>query len=143
MRNPSFHSSLDFYFLYFTYGGPKYMRNAWEIHVFFWYFSESKNTLIFQIHFSCIWPNTLIIGLGTGISHVFLIYFSCISHVIFVIKNPMKYLKYMRNTWEIHEQIHERYIKIHVFFMYFSCISHVFNKKRWEINVYLMYISCI
>jgi hypothetical protein len=114
------------------------MRNTWVFHVFFGYLSESKNTLIFQsdtweIH----WKSGSVMGIQC-ISHVFLMYLIC----FWGFKNPEKnrnYLKYMRNTWVIHEQIHEKYIK----YMYFSCIPHVFDKIEWEFNVYLMYNICI
>jgi len=127
----------------------KYMRNTWEIHVFY----------VFLMYFSCI-------------AHVFLMYLTCIlqnSCISHVFQNVVKTGENRSNTWEIHEKYIDFPVlnpifnvfpmyrseksmyfktptnirKTHVFLMYFSCISHVSLKNYKKRSEKSMYISCI
>ena len=85
------------------------------------------------MYFSCIFWN-----------HVFLMYFSCISHVFLLLY--FKKNAYMRNTWasfltkQCISHVSLMYYSCIYMCMYFSCISHVFAHKFS--HVYLMYFSC-
>jgi hypothetical protein len=112
------------------------------------FISFCRSLKIHEVFFKYM-RNTWKIGSGTGnfmyitcISHVYLMHFAFLA--IFRISIIINFIhKYMRNTWEIHDKIHEKYMRN----TYNLCISHVylmyFINISCKFHVYLMYCTCI